>query len=59
MGVSHNQMSLAHTDLVDGYLSLLLKSNFAVSRHMRCLAVGMSTDIRHRVLSRTEKFYQL
>ena len=41
----------AHTDLVHGYLALELRNNFVFSKHLGCLAVGMSTDISHRVLS--------
>ena len=40
--------------LVDGYLALKLKS-----KHLECLAVGMSTDVSHRVLSATEEFYRM
>ena len=42
-----------------GYLALKLKSNFAVSQHLGWLAVGMSTDISHRVLSLTLELYRL
>ena len=34
-----------------------LKSNFAVSKHLGWLAVGVPADISRRVLSRTAKFY--
>ena len=52
-------MSYAHLDLVDGYLALQLKSNFAVSKHLGWLAVGMSTDTSNGVLSGMAEFYPL
>ena len=42
-----------------GQLYVTLAKNVAVSKHFGWLAVGMSTDISDRVLSRTAKFYPL
>ena len=41
----------------DGYLAPYLKSNYGVSKHLGWLAIGMSTDISHRVLRKTAEFY--